>query len=184
MSLREINEQRRPIIAATVIPLLLFLLGFPLKAMPSSDEKPLALRNAHLELRQESAIITYDLVAKEGETYEVIASLVKEGDPSFRIPLKSTTGDIGEGKFAGTGRRIQWEYKKDLPKDFIGGPEYSVEISAKWVGGGGGGSWVYYVLGGAVIAGGAVALLGGKKGGGETSGNSASLPSSPPGRPF
>jgi hypothetical protein len=103
------------------------------------QEKP-TVRNVHLEFEQEIAIITYDLAAKFGETYEVVASLVKEGDPEFRIPLKSTTGDIGVGKFAGNGRRIQWEYRKDLPTDFSGGSEYSVEITATLVEEGGGGS--------------------------------------------
>jgi len=108
---------------------------------------------------------------------------VKDGDPNFRIPLKSTLGDIGEGKFAGSGRRIQWEFRKDLPKDFAGGPEYSVEVTARLIEGGGG-SWVYYLLGGAMIAGGAVLLAGSKKSGDEQSSSSTPLPSTPPGRPF
>jgi hypothetical protein len=181
MTIRNIYEWRRPIIAASLIPLMLLLLDVPLEAMPVFQEKP-TVRNVNLEFEQEIAIITYDLIAKSGETYEVVASLIKEGDPKFRIPLKSTTGDIGEGKFAGNGRRIQWEFKKDLPKDFIGGPEYSVEIIARWVEEGGGGSWVYYVLGGALVAGGVVFLTRPKTS--EPSTATTPLPSTPPGRPF
>ena len=116
----------------------MFLLELPLEAMPAYQEKP-TVRNVHLEFEQEIAIITCDLVAKLGETNEVVASLVREGDSSFRIPLKSTTGDIA----LGNGHRIQWEYRKDLPTDFSRGSEYSVEITATLVEEGGGGSWVY-----------------------------------------
>jgi hypothetical protein len=181
MIIRNIYKRRRLIIAAIITPLLVLLLEPPLEAMPAYQERP-TVRNVHLEFEQEMAIITYDLVAKFGETYDVVATLVKEGDPKFRIPLKSTTGDIGVGKFAGNGRRIQWEFRKDLPTDFTGGSEYSVEIIAARVDEGGGGSWVYYVLGGALVAGGVVLLTRSKPA--ETSTVSAPLPQTPPGRPF
>lgn len=168
---------------AIIVPLLVFLVDLPLRAMPAYQDKPL-VRNVHLEFDQDIAIITYDLIAQSGETYDVVASLVRDDDPNFRILVKSATGDIGQGKFAGLERRIQWEWKKDLPKDFTGGPEYTIEVSATHIEESGGGSWVYYVLGGALIAGGAVALLGGKKGGEETAIGTAPLPSMPPGRPF
>jgi hypothetical protein len=179
--MRAIFERRKPIIAAVITPLLLFLLDLPLEAKPVFQEKP-TVRNVQLEFQQDYAVVTYDLVAKFGETYEVVASLVKEGDSKFRIPLKSVTGDIGVGKFAGNGRRIQWEFGKDLPADFAGGSEYSVEVTATWVEEGGGGSWVYYVLGGALVAGGVVFLTRPKAA--ESSTASTPLPSSPPGRPF
>ena len=181
MTMRTIYERRRPIIAAIITPLLVLLLEPPLEAMPAYQEKP-TVRNVQLEFQQDFAIVTYDLVAKFGETYEVVASLVKEGDPKFRIRLKSATGDIGVGKFAGNGRRIQWEFSKDLPSDFAGGSEYSVEVTATRVEEGGGGSWVYYVLGGALVAGGVVFLTRPKPA--ESSTASTPLPSTPPGRPF
>ena len=183
MSIRDFYDHRRSIIAAAIIPLACFLLQVPVEARSLPQEKPV-VKNVNLDIREEIAIITYDLIAQSGETYEVVASLVKEGDPNFRILVKSAMGDIGQGKFAGLQRRIQWEWKKDLPKDFTGGSEYSIEVTATHIEESGGGSWVYYVLGGAVIAGGAAALLGGKKSGGETGTGSVALPASPPGRPF
>lgn len=183
MSIRNLYNCRRPIIAACFLPLLSFLLGSPLKAGVPPQQEP-EVKNVRLEINQESAIITYDLIAQSGETYYVVASLVKEGDPNFRIPVKSATGDIGEGKYAGLQRRIQWDWKKDLPKDFTGGSEYSIEVTATHIARGGGGSWVYYVLGAAVIGGGAAVLLGGKKSSSESGTGSTQLPSSPPGRPF
>jgi hypothetical protein len=179
MTMRTIYERRRPIIAAVITPLLLFLLDLPLEAMPVYQEKP-TVRNVQLEFQADFAVVTYDLVAKFGETYEVVASLVKEGDSKFRIPLKSATGDIGVGMFAGNGRRIQWEFSKDLPADFAGGSEYSVEVTATLVEEGGG-SWVYYVLGGALVAGGVVFLTRPKA---AESSVSTPLPQTPPGRPF
>jgi hypothetical protein len=183
MNLRSFYHHRRQIIAASIIPLCLFLLQFPLEARPLPQEK-LKGQNITLDVMENVAVITYDLMAQAGESYLVEAFLVKEGDSSFRIPVKSATGDIGEGKFAGLRHRIQWDWKKDLPKDFAGGPEYSVEVIATHIEQGGGGSWVYYVLGVAVIGGGAAALLGGKKTSESNPTTSSQLPSTPPGRPF
>jgi len=182
MSIKLIRQYRTRIVAVTILPLLLFLLEVPSIAMPAYQVKPV-VRNVHVEFDKDVVIVTFDLVAKFGETYEITAALVKEDDPNFSILLKSATGDIGKGEFAGSNRRIDWDFKKDVPKDFAGGPEYSVEVSARWIEKGGGGSWVYYVLGGAVVAGGAFALVGLKKGGGEPT-SAQALPAVPPGRPF
>jgi len=183
MSIKNIYNHRKPVIGATIVPLLIFLLWIPSEAKPAIQKQPYVRNPIHLEINQESAIITYDLVGDPSGTYEIVATLVKEGDPNFHILLKSATGDIGKGKFAGNGRRIQWDYKKDLPKDFTGGPEYSVEISVRQVEEeSGGGSWVYYVLGGAVIAGGVV-YLARPKPSSEATTPTSTLPSSPPGRP-
>ncbi len=181
MIIREIYRRRRGIIALVFLPLMCFLLEVPLNAKPVFQEKP-RVENVNLEIRQDIAIITYDLISPNTETYEVSAALVKEGDFSFRIPVRSATGDIGKGKFGGTKRQIQWEWRKDLPKDFSGGSEYSVEVSATRVEEGGG-SWLYYVLGGALVAGGVVLLTGGKKSA-ETAIATTPLPATPPGRPF
>ena len=185
MNLHGFYHYRRQIIAATIIPLCLFLLQLPVEARSLPQEK-IKAQNINLEVTEHMAIITYDLIAQSGETYNVEAFLVKEGDSSFRIPVKSATGDIGEGKFTGLQRRIQWDWKKDLPKDFAGGTEYSVEVIATHIPQeSGGGSWVYYVLGAVVIGGGAAALLGGKKSTDEKNPITTSeLPSTPPGRPF
>ncbi len=182
MIIREIYRRRSRVIAVVFLPLMCFLLEIPLNARPMFQEKP-RVENVNLEIRQDIAIITYDLISPNTDTYEVSAALVKEGDVSFRIPVKSATGDIGKGKFGGTKRQIQWEWRKDLPKDFIGGSEYSVEVSATRIEEGGGSSWLYYVLGGALVAGGVVLLTGGKKSA-ETAIGTAPLPTTPPGRPF
>jgi len=180
MSIRNVYDWRRFIIAVTSVPLALFLLEIPLEARPAFQGEPV-VRNVQLNISGDIAIITYDLDGDSETTYDVVAALVKEGDPNYRIPVKSATGDIGRGKFAGLQRRIQWDFRKDLPPDFAGGPEYSVEVNATMVKEGGGGSWVYYVLGGAVVAGGVVLLT--HKSPSSTS-SSTPLPSTPPGRPF
>ena len=169
------------IIALTILPLCLFLIQLPLEASPMPQGKP-QVKNVNLEINEDIAIITYDLVAEFGQTYEVEATLVKENDPNFRIPVKSATGDIGEGNFAGSGRRIQWDWKKDLPKDFTGGPDYSIEVTATLVEGGSG--WVYYVLGGVVVAGGAAAAVLSKQKPSTPTTTQSTLPAQPPGRPF
>lgn len=183
MSIRKINERRKPIIVAITLPVLLFLLESPLQAMPLYQQQP-TVRNPHLEFQEDIAIISYDLIGEADATYEVAAALVREDDPNFRILVKSATGDIGQGKFAGLQRRIQWEWKKDLPKNFASDANYAIEVTAKRVEEGGGGSWIYYVLGAAVIGGGAYALLGGGSGNNPSqTPTSTSLPSTPPGKP-
>lgn len=176
MIMKKMHRFRRMILVLLAVPLALFLIHVPLEAQEKAE-----VRNVNLEIREDIAIITYDLIASFNESYDVTAALVKEGDASFRIPVVSATGDIGRGKYAGLKREIRWEWRKDLPKDFTGGTEYSIEITPKLVSSGGG-SWLYYVLGGALVAGGIIAFAG-KKSGDEATGSSP-LPSSPPGRPF
>lgn len=182
MIVNQIFKHRQLIIKLVMVPLLMMLVDVRSYALPLVEEKP-EVRNVTLEIKEEIAVITFDLIAPYGETYDIIAALIKQGDPTFRIPVKSATGDIGRGKFGGTNRQIQWDWKKDLPSDFAGGPEYSIEITATVVAEGGGG-WLYYVLGGAVVAGGVIVLAGGKKsgGGGQQSAGSVTLPL-PPGKP-
>lgn len=177
MIMKKMHGSRRMILKLLALPLAVFLLHVPLEAQEKAD-----VRNVNLEIREDIAIITYDLIASFEETYDVAAALVKEGDARFRIPVKNATGDIGRGRYAGLKREIRWEWRKDLPKDFTGGAEYSIEITPKLVSSGGG-SWLYYVLGGALVAGGVIAFAGKKSGGDQGTGTSP-LPSSPPGRPF
>ncbi len=183
MRIKDFSAHKRLIINLVIVPLLTMLVDVRSYALPLVEEKP-EVRNVALEIKEEIAVITFDLIAPYGETYDIIAALIKQGDPTFRMPVKSATGDIGRGKFAGTNRQIQWVWKKDLPSDFAGGPEYSIEITASAVVEGGGG-WLYYVLGGAVVAGGVIVLAGGKKSGGEAQQSvvSVGMPP-PPGKPF
>jgi len=180
MSIKQVHAHRRAIIGVAILPLSLFLLQVPLRAEPAYQEK-VEVRNVSLEIQEEIAIITYDLVAPFDGTYEVTATLRSDNDPSFKVRVTSATGDLGTGRYAGVKRQIKWSWKEDVPKNFAGGPEYHVIVEASRVSEGGGGSWLYYVLGGVVVAGGVVALVAGKKGGG---GETSPLPSSPPGRPF
>ncbi len=179
MSILTLHKHCRVIVSLIAIPLLLLIVGVPELALARFQGKP-EVRNINLELKEEIAIITYDLIGQVSETYQVSAALVKEGDPSYRITVKSATGDIGKGKFAGVRRQIQWEWRKDVPKDFTGGSEYSIELLATPVEEEGGGSWLYYVLGGVLIAGGAIAYVTIIKPQSETS----TMPAPPSSKPF
>jgi hypothetical protein len=118
------------------------LLKIPLEARQQYQDKPRA-ENANWVFRGDTVIITYDLIAPFDATFEVGASLVKEADASFRVPVKSATGDIGKGIYAGPNRQIQWQWRKDLPPDFAGGTEYTIVFDVKLLTGGGlrGGNW-------------------------------------------
>lgn len=60
-------------------------------------------------------VITYDLTGEAKSDYEVELHLLKEGDSEFDLELTGVKGDVGEGKFAGSGKIIEWYPKADLP---------------------------------------------------------------------
>ncbi len=70
--------------------------------------------------------ISYNLLGKPDQTYKVRVELRKRDDPNFRFIPKTIHGDVGVGKFAGTGRRIVWEINNDLPGGLPGSDFYFV----------------------------------------------------------
>jgi len=129
-----------------IVPALLLALQIPidhpLQARQQYQEKPTA-ENMNIEFIGDTTIITYDLVGPLDAAFDVGATLVKEGDPNFKVAVKSAVGDIGKGISAGTGRQIRWAWKKDSPPEFAGGPEYTFAWDIKLLPGGGlhGNNW-------------------------------------------
>jgi hypothetical protein len=179
MSISRMFLLRKRVVEAVILPLLLWCLDVPvLAAMPRQDEVKIAIRT--VEVKSGFIVVTYELVAPASESYEVSLVLLKEGNASFKVPVRSASGDIGEGKFSGTSRQVRWEYAKDYAGE-LAGDGYYFEITVTKVSGS---NLLYYIgLGGLAVVGGAVALLaGGKKAETSTSSTSSELPT-PPGRP-
>jgi hypothetical protein len=133
-----------------------------------------------VEVKPDHIVITYELVASATESYEVSLVLLKEGSPSFKVPVRAAAGDIGEGKFTGGTRQVRWEFAKDYPAGLQGDGFY-FEITVTKVSGSN--LLLYLGLGALAVVGGGVALLaGGKKEAAASTPPAVELPS-PPTRP-
>lgn len=137
--------------------IILFLLTNITKA-----QKP-ALSNIHFEVKDNEVIINYDLSGDKEDEYEVEIFLKSEVDQLFKIKPINLSGDIGEGYFVGKGRKILWQYTRDLAAP-LDGDDFYFEINANRLGGI---PWFYYV-GGTALAGGLAAMLVIKKDGSES----------------
>lgn len=173
MSITQILRYRKPVVLTLLIPLSLLLIDA--HAFARSDEPSINLRNIKWELEGDTVVITYDLLAPLNQEYDVSVTLLNDNDPSFKVVPEAVTGDVGKGILSGVGRKILWEYKRDLPKG-LEGDGYRFEIHAQPPAGGLPWFWIGV---GFATAGGAAALLLGKK---ESGSASIQLPF-PPGRP-
>lgn len=120
--------------------------------------------------------INYNLKGDIDDDYDVELYLTLLGQ-NEEIKLQKVSGDIGEGKFVGTGRRIFWNAKSETGgryKSFEGILNLNVEKK------GGGIGWFVYTIGAALVGGVAAILTLGKKGGG---GETQSPIGAPPPRP-
>jgi hypothetical protein len=132
-----------------------------------------------VEVKPDHIVITYELIAPATESYEVSLVLLKEGSPSFKVPVRAASGDIGEGNFSGGARQVRWEFAKDYPTG-LGGDGFYFEITVTKVSRS---NLLYYIGGGLVaVVGAAVLLGGGKKEGAASLPSPTELPA-PPSRP-
>ncbi len=135
--------------------------------------------NVRFEVSGDKIIIYYDLLAPADANYIVSVLLKKESSRGFSYSPRNLTGDVGEGRVAGTGKKIIWEIKKEFPQGLTGNDYYFVvnvvPVSS------GNNLLVWVGAGVAVVAGGvaAVLLFSKKK---EEPASGSSFPS-PPGRP-
>jgi hypothetical protein len=114
-----------------------------------------------VELTSENEVlITYNLVGDPKADYEVEVILLSEKDPDFELELKTLSGDVGKGKFAGEGRRVRWNVAADFPHAMTG-EKYKFKLVVSRVTGGGIPWYVY--AGGSVLVGGLAVLLTSKK---------------------
>lgn len=177
MRISQVVRFRRRIVAGLILPLLLWCVDAPayLKTAPQQEEIKVTVRS--VQVNPDNILITYQLSAPAGESYEVSLVLLKEGNSTFRVPVRAASGDLGEGKFAGDARQVKWEFSRDYRGDLYGDGFY-FEITVNKVGKSN--LLLYLGLGGLAVAGGAAAiLLGGKK---SSESTTTALPM-PPSRP-
>lgn len=180
MKIQTMTSMVRPIAAALLPFLVMFLLDAPAFAQEKPGEKG-RIENARWQVAGDVVVITYDLVADANLAYEVNITLTRESNKNFRLAPRTVSGAVGRGKFAGIRMEIRWEYKKDVPQG-LEGEDYAFEFSINVIKEEGGSNLLYY-LGGLGLAGAAAAavLLGGSKQ--AASPTSTGLPAPPSERP-
>ncbi len=107
-------------------------------------------RIVSVEIGQNPVRIIYDLNGSLDEDYVVILYLQRENDPNSLKKLEKVTGDVGEGKFSGSGRTIYWD-RAEMP-EVIGGARYQFALEFRKAGSG----LPWYIYAGAAVVGGVV----------------------------
>jgi hypothetical protein len=135
----------------------LLLEAMPIFSVRAGDE--VIVRNVRFESSGQVIVVFYDLQGPAENSYHVKLLLKRRQDPLFEFAPRSLTGDVGEGRFAGTKRQITWEVQKDSLAGFEGTDFYFVVeaemISSRT-------SILWYIGGGAVVIAGAAAVFLGK----------------------
>jgi hypothetical protein len=157
---------------------LLFFTTFALFTATSNAQPQYAITK--VEQSGDLIIIYYyhtPIGDQEDAEYEVSLRLTRESDKNFNVAMTDAKGDIGDGKFVGTNRRILWAHKKQFPK---GLPFDDIEFELTIEKNEGIPSWVWYTGGAAVVGVGAVLLLSKPK---EEETTVGALPGPPTSRP-
>ena len=136
--------------------------------------------NVSFELIGQNINIYYSLSPITTDNYEITSILKRTSDPMFSYTPQNLEGDIGEGKFSGTKRKIIWLVSSE-EMNMFDGDDFYFEIFANKIIESGGIPWYYYV-GTAAVGGGVAAILLGGSDSKSTPNETQSFPS-PPDRP-
>jgi len=132
------------------------LLAEPLAPSTAFSGEEIAVRNVRFDLSGNKILIAYDLVGPSDQTYVVKVILKRRQIPSFEYVPKAVSGDVGEGKYAGAGRQVNWDILRDYPNG-LEGDDYYFRVEAIVVSQGS--NLLYYLGGSAVVVGAAAYLL-------------------------
>ena len=145
-------------------PLCLFLasllLAEPLAPSLALCGEDIAVKNVRFEIAGNRILITYDLTGPSDQAYAIRVTLKRRQIPSYEYLPKTIAGDVGEGKYSGTGRQIYWDMLRDNPGG-LDGDDYYFRIEATMISQGS--NFLYYLGGGAAVVGAAAYLLLAKK---------------------
>ena len=133
---------------------ILLLETMPISSARAGDE--VIVGNVRFESSGLVIKVFYDLQGPSENSYKVKLLLKRKQDPSFEYAPRSLTGDVGEGPFVGTKRRIVWEIQKDSVGGFAGADFYFVVeaemISSRT-------NILWYIGGGAAVVVGVAAVV-------------------------
>jgi len=135
--------------------LVSLLMAEPVTPKPVLCAENISVSNVRFQVAENKIIITYDLIGSPAETYMINVMLKRKQVPAYQVVPKSVTGDIGEGKYGGTGRQISWDILRDHPGG-LEGDDYYFHIEATMIPKG---SYLLYYIGGSAVVAGAAAYL-------------------------
>lgn len=136
--------------------LVSLLLAEPLAPSLAFSGEDITVKNVRFEVSGNRILITYDLTGPSDQTYIIKVTLKRRQIPSYENVPKTVSGDIGEGKYSGTGRQINWEMLRDYPNG-LEGDDYYFRIEAKMISQGS--NFLYYLGGGVAVVGAAAYFL-------------------------
>lgn len=155
-----------------ILLIVVVMLSYSLKAQQISE--------VSFELVGQNINIYYTLSPITSDNYEITLVLMRTSVPSFSYSPPELSGDIGEGKFAGSNRKIVWSVTND-EMDMFDGDDFYFEVFAEKIEKSGGIPWYYY-LGTAAVGGAAAILLSGGSESDKKTPTTQSFPT-PPDRP-
>ncbi|MCX6132224.1 MAG: hypothetical protein NTU47_00310 [Ignavibacteriales bacterium] len=132
------------------------LLAEPLAASSPVPGEDIAVKNVRFELSGKTVIVSYDLAGSLDQAYLIKVTLKRRQVPGFEYVPKSLSGDVGEGKFSGVGRKVHWDMLRDYPNG-LEGDDYYFRIEATMISQSS--NLLYYVGGGVAVVGAVVYLL-------------------------
>jgi hypothetical protein len=136
--------------------LVSLLVGEPLASSVAFSREDITVKNVRFEVSGNKIVIRYDLTGPIDRVYVVKMSVKRRQVPSYEFIPKAVAGDVGEGKFSGSNRQINWEILQELPNG-LEGDDYYFRIEAALVPSGS--NLVYYLGGAAVVVGAAAYFL-------------------------
>lgn len=117
------------------------------------------VRDLDFEQEGTEIVITYDLIANQGEEYEATLLFSSSGGEVFDYEPEAVTGDVGGDIEPGLDKEIRWSVLQDFPSG-LQSPSVQFKIVLEEEGGGSG--WVLASLiagGGGTVAGIATGVL-------------------------
>lgn len=178
MRISRVFRVRQAIVRVLILPLLIWCTDVPALAKVLPDEQ-IRLSVKGVEVKGEIILISYELFVSVKEECVVSIVLLKEKDPSIKIPVRFASGDLGEATYVSGAKQVKWEYKKDVPLG-LWGEGFYFEVTISRVSGTS--VWWYIGIGAALAGGGALLVAGKKSGGGPSTPTVLDLPF-PPNRP-
>jgi hypothetical protein len=174
MTIQGCASWRRPTSAVLILTLLAAFADVTAFAQTGSDPA-VSVSNQQVRIEGEVAYLSYDLDAPEGATCTITIELRRESDSTFSMVPTGLTGDVGEVKTPGPGKRIRWEYLRDFPLG-LHGEDFYFRIDAAHAGGF---PWLWVGLGSAAAAGAVAVILSGKSSGSPAPAGMQELPMPP-----
>jgi hypothetical protein len=124
-----------------------------------AQANPQQLKYQITDVQEKDGLFTikYDLNDSNEYEYSVNLILFRENNPKFFFKPITLSGDIGQGKFSGSGRQIIWDSRQDLKQALVGNDFYFVlnitKIEPSHF------PWTWVGIGGGVAAGAAILIL-------------------------